>query len=108
MIPYRRVNMAKGKLPKELREDYEERKKVRDEFLADKPPRIDTELMDHIFKVWEGFLERFIKKAPSEEEAYRLAAYATIAYFATGGKMPPEKFYLTEMLPSIDGPSKDK
>jgi hypothetical protein len=84
------------------RTSYEERKSKEQAALANKPPNVDAELIEHILDIWGKFYDKIIDHASTDKEedhqGQRTAAYLTMAYFICGGKMPPEKFYALEYL----------
>lgn len=86
----------------EARTSYEERKSKEQAALANKPPNVDAELIEHILDIWGKFYDKIIDHASTDKEedhqGQRTAAYLTMAYFICGGKMPPEKFYALEYL----------
>jgi hypothetical protein len=77
---------------------YEKKKAEEKKILENKPPRMDMELIDHIIKVYTTFRDKMYNSfqhspALDYDMRDRVAGYLTIAYFATGGKLPVDKYY---------------
>jgi hypothetical protein len=90
-------------------DDYRVKQAKQNKILADKPPRIDTELIEHVLDVWNKFYDKLSGPAEpvdsstkeDDHQNQRIAAYLTMSYFLSGGKMPPEKFYSVALIDEL-------
>ena len=89
----------------EARTSYEAREKEKRDALADKPPRVDGELIEHILDIWGRFYDKIIDHSSTDKaddhQGQRIAAYLTMTYFISGGKLPPEKFYSIALIDEL-------
>jgi hypothetical protein len=94
----------------EARTSYEAREKEKRDALADKPPRVDGELIEHILDIWGKFYDKVtgpietpvdINTTEDDRHNQRIAAYLTMTYFLSGGKLPPEKFYSIALIDEL-------